>query len=221
MPDIFLVAIVEVDKADRIICQAQGCGHGVYRRIHVVLVDKQFTLLGCDCFQRLYGVGKKAYTPYYHWSDGRRLTDEERLQLVENTTEFIEQLEAERLQLEQDVIKLQAAPLPSQPAPSKERTEINRPGRVYGSYEGASALYEGSAILRWKWYLDHATAADILASHKANSPSNQILAAVTATYVKKDFTTPYSFALEVELSHFFPKKYTMRLLHELSLIVQN
>lgn len=34
-----LLAIVEVDKADRVVCQADGCGHSVYRRIHVVRHD--------------------------------------------------------------------------------------------------------------------------------------------------------------------------------------
>lgn len=52
---VFLVAVVEVEHRDRIICQAPGCGHAVYRRIHIMLIDGRFTLLGSDCFRRLHG----------------------------------------------------------------------------------------------------------------------------------------------------------------------
>lgn len=34
-----LLAVVGVEKANRVVCQAPGCGHGVYRRIHVVRHD--------------------------------------------------------------------------------------------------------------------------------------------------------------------------------------
>lgn len=221
MAEVFLVAVVEVDKADRIVCQAPGCGHGVFRRIHVVLVNGQFTLLGSDCFRRLYGAGKKTYTPFYHWGEGRRLTDDERQQLVQNTSDFIEQLEAERLEHEQKAIKLREVPVSPLPSPVKGKVAISRPGRLYDTYEGSPDLYEGPAVLRWQWYLDRATAEGILAAHKADFPMDRTVAAVTTSYARGDFQTPYSFALAVEFEHFLPKKYTLRLLHQLSLIVRD
>jgi hypothetical protein len=36
MPTSELLTIAEVDQVNRVMCQAEGCGHGVYRRIHVV-----------------------------------------------------------------------------------------------------------------------------------------------------------------------------------------
>lgn len=51
-----LLAVVEVDKANRVICQAEGCGHGVYRRIHVVRHDDGTVgVYGSGCFGRLFG----------------------------------------------------------------------------------------------------------------------------------------------------------------------
>lgn len=51
-----LLAVVEVDKADRVVCQAAGCGHGVYRRIHLVRHgDGSLEVYGSDCFGRLFG----------------------------------------------------------------------------------------------------------------------------------------------------------------------
>jgi hypothetical protein len=97
----YLLAIVEVDKADRIFCQADGCGHSVYKRIHVVLANGEFTVLGSQCFDRLHGQTALAgQTPQYGAASGRLLTPAERLVLVENTAAFIEALEAERVQLE-------------------------------------------------------------------------------------------------------------------------
>lgn len=58
MDDLFdspeLFAIVEVDQADRVVCQAPGCGHSVYKRIHVVRQYGQTSVYGSDCFARLF-----------------------------------------------------------------------------------------------------------------------------------------------------------------------
>lgn len=218
MADVFLVAIVEVEKVDRIICQASGCGHAVYRRIHIVLVNGQFTLLGSDCFQRFYGATKKAYLPFYQWNEGRRLTDEERQRLIQNTAGFIEQLEAERLQHEQNAIQLRVAAAPSAPPPVEVTKAPDRPKFLYNAHEEWAQPYEGPAVLRWKWSVNEASASAILASYKAEPSLRQTVAAVAECYEEKTFTTPYTFALEVELYYFLPKKNTLRLLHELGLI---
>lgn len=221
MTDVFLVAIVEVDKVDRIICQASGCGHGVYRRIHIVLVDGHFTLLGSDCFQRVYGAAKKIFRPFYQWNEGRHLTDEERQRLIQNTVEFIEQLEAERLQHEQNSIKPHEAPSPSASSPVEAAKPVDRPRFLYNTYERSAQPYEGPAVLRWKWSVDRSSASGILASCKIDSSLSQTVMAVEECFEKKNFKTPYSFALEVELYHFIPKKNTLRLLHQLGLIEQD
>lgn len=100
-PKAYLVSIVEVSQANRIRCQADGCGHSVFKRIHVVLVKGKFQVLGSQCFTKLYGgMGTSAAVPYYGGIGARPLTDDERAMLVENTARFIEQLENERIEFE-------------------------------------------------------------------------------------------------------------------------
>ena len=90
-----LLAVVEVAQADRVVCQAPGCKHPVYKRIHVVQKDGQLTVLGSECFKKLFGEGNSA--PSYGTGEGRLLTPEERQLLVENTARLIAQFEAEHL----------------------------------------------------------------------------------------------------------------------------
>ena len=91
-----LLAVVGVEKDDRVVCQAPGCGHGVYRRIHVVrLDDGDMKVYGSDCFERLYGhLVRKS--PHYGSGEGRDLTPEERQMLAENTERLIARFEDER-----------------------------------------------------------------------------------------------------------------------------
>ena len=98
-----LLTVVEVSKEDRVLCQAEGCGHSVYKRIHVIQDgDSGLKVLGSECFKRLYAHVDD--TPRYGSSEGRKLTDTERQLLLQNTQRFIEQLEAERLaQYEQEL----------------------------------------------------------------------------------------------------------------------
>ena len=95
-----LMAVVEVDKEDRIICQRDGCGHSVYKRIHIVRENGRFTVLGSECFKLLYGSDDTGAVPLYGSSAGQLLTDAERQVLIDNTDRFIAMLEAQRLQLE-------------------------------------------------------------------------------------------------------------------------
>jgi hypothetical protein len=90
-----LLAVVEVDKAERVVCQAEGCGHGVFRRIHIVRhADGSLGVYGSDCFGKLFGqLANKA--PQYGSGEGRELTAEERLMLAENTERLIAQFESE------------------------------------------------------------------------------------------------------------------------------
>ncbi|OEZ52836.1 hypothetical protein JAB5_19310 [Janthinobacterium sp. HH103] len=99
-PESHLLSIVEVSHANRIRCQADGCGHSVFKRIHVVLDNGKFHVLGSQCFATLYGGLGTVAAPYYGGGAARPLTDDERALLVENTARFIEQLENERIENE-------------------------------------------------------------------------------------------------------------------------
>ena len=91
-----LMAVVEVDKEDRIICQRDGCGHSVYKRIHIVRENGRFTVLGSECFKLLYGSDDTGAVPLYGSSAGQLLTDAERQVLIDNTDRFIAMLEHAR-----------------------------------------------------------------------------------------------------------------------------
>ncbi|ABM33311.1 hypothetical protein QRO08_11775 [Paracidovorax citrulli] len=92
-----LLAVVEVEKEQRIRCQQPGCNHTVYKAIHVV--DEQGTLLvlGSTCFAKQYGSPTKLGDPAYGNGGGRVLTSEERQMLQDNTRAFIERFAKEYL----------------------------------------------------------------------------------------------------------------------------
>jgi hypothetical protein len=91
-----LLAIVEVPRDDRVRCQASGCHHPVFRRIHVVRENGAVRVFGSECFKKLFDAFPVATsTPRYTTADGRHLTEEERQLLIENTERLIQQFEAE------------------------------------------------------------------------------------------------------------------------------
>ncbi len=91
-----LLAVVEVPHDERVRCSAEGCGHSVFRRVHLVRTEGATKVFGSDCFARLFGstpTGQAA--PRYGGGTGRLLTAEERSLLIENTERLIEQFENE------------------------------------------------------------------------------------------------------------------------------
>lgn len=90
-----LLAVVEVPYDARIRCQAPGCGHSVYKRIHVVQQGTVLQVLGSDCFSKLFG-GMSRQKPQYGGSEGRALTAEERELLLTNTAQLLERFNAEK-----------------------------------------------------------------------------------------------------------------------------
>lgn len=90
-----LLAIVEVDRAQRVTCQAPGCGHSVYKRIHVVRQGATLGVYGSDCFARLFGGGVDTGDVRYGGGAGRLLTQDERDMLASNTQALIDRFEAE------------------------------------------------------------------------------------------------------------------------------
>lgn len=219
MSEVFLVAIVEVETENRIVCQALGCGRAVYRRIHIALVGNAFTLLGSDCYERLYGAANQVHTPYYEWGRGRRLTNEERAQLTQNTAEFIERLESERLRHEANAVQVEPVvavrhSVASMPAPFA----ASAPHYYYDVHDPSAFPYEGRAALSWKWNTDHSVTAPLVHASLGDPALPQDARSILEFYEKTTSKTPYYFALHVELERYLPKSTILRILHKHILI---
>ena len=107
-----LLAIVEVDKNARILCQSKGCGKSVYKRIHVVNDNNKIIVLGQTCYSHIYGGNASIFTDdvgaYYTSGKGRKLTADERNLLLKNTEKLIEQFENEKRNLPEEKIEYSA-----------------------------------------------------------------------------------------------------------------
>jgi hypothetical protein len=97
-----LMAVVEVDKSERVYCAQPGCHHTVYKAIHVVKEGEKLVVLGSTCFQKRYG-SLNALGKAQHWGgNGKLLTSEERALLAENTQALLARFEAEEARLRQE-----------------------------------------------------------------------------------------------------------------------
>lgn len=103
-----LLAIVEVDKSEKVFCAQPGCHHTVYKAIHVVKEGEMLLVLGSTCFEKRYG-NLKALSKAQHWGgNGKVLTSEERALLAQNTQALLARFEAEEAQIRQEAeLKLQ------------------------------------------------------------------------------------------------------------------
>lgn len=90
-----LLAIVSVDNAQRVRCQNSGCGHSVYRAIHVVRNGGELLVLGSTCFAKRYGSAQALGSASHGGGTGRLLTEQERELLAHNTAELVARFEAE------------------------------------------------------------------------------------------------------------------------------
>jgi hypothetical protein len=90
-----LLAIVAVERADRVRCGQPNCGCSVYRRIHVVRENGQLLVLGSTCFSKRYGSNAALGGAQYGGGEGRSLTDAERQLLVGNTEALLARFEEE------------------------------------------------------------------------------------------------------------------------------
>ena len=119
-----LLAVIEVPYEARVRCMAPGCGHSVYKRVHIVRQSAKLLVLGSSCFSRIYaGQSVSTSSPRFTTTTGRLLTEEERALLTSNTERLIGQFEAERTASEQK-------PLPATPKPSSASDDFllfNRP----------------------------------------------------------------------------------------------
>lgn len=229
----YLLTIVEVDRDERVQCQAEGCGHPVYKHIYVVLVGSKFKVLGSQCYQRLYGhINETSATPVYGSGTGKLLTAAERLVLVENTARFIEALEAERLELEHIAAlaaeRLELERLETQRAVRRQQQESEHAARQtdQGKYhlqprhspnELVYQFYDGGEMLNWRWRSSEVLAIS-LAAYKSAPSSGPYHASVMKCFRILNRPTPYLFALDVEVREHLPKRYIFRVLDELGLI---
>ncbi|MFM9969575.1 MAG: hypothetical protein ACKVQK_14395 [Burkholderiales bacterium] len=139
-----LLAVVEVPREDRVRCQAVGCNHSVFRRIHVIRDPSGIHVYGSECFKKLFaGLPVASSSPKYSSSDGRQLTDEERQWLAANTERLIEQFESqyqEELKRQTRFASLNTKPTktsqqerplenPPSPVPAKPATLVSESAR--------------------------------------------------------------------------------------------
>lgn len=219
MSAVFLVAVVEVEKENRIVCQAFGCGRAVYRRIHIALADNAFTLLGSDCFERLYGADGQVHMPYYDWGPGRRLTDEERAQLTQNTAEFIERLEFERARHVANAVKVETVAVVPHPVASMPASFTgSAPHCYYNVHDPSAYPYEGAAALNWQWSTDRPATARLVRASLEDAKLSQEARTVLEFYERTSSKAPYYFALHVELERYLPKGMILRILHKYGVI---
>ena len=88
-----LRAVVAVSVENRVQCQQPGCGHSVHAAIHVVEEYGRLLVLGSTCFAKRYGGIRALGQAEHGGAGGRKLTDEERLLLIQNTEALLAHFE--------------------------------------------------------------------------------------------------------------------------------
>jgi hypothetical protein len=124
-----LLEIIEVPFDNRVRCMANGCGHSVYKRVHIIRHNGALLIYGSDCFARKFsGQTVKTGRPQLTTSAGRILSSEERQLLINNTEQLIQQFEAERIAANES--EERAAALELERAAAKRAALIERAGAV-------------------------------------------------------------------------------------------
>lgn len=215
----YLLDVVEVDKSRRVRCQAPGCGHAVYARIHVVLDGARFVVLGGDCFQRLYGTSIGAGPSYYGGSAQAPTTLSEAMRalLESNTAEFVAQLELRRLQWEAEAAARSAAL--ARQAGAEARAGQRPPAAPQFSPElGATGTW-GRYHYGWSasWWT---SAAQLLAGVRAAlnpSPQADLVYRAIVALVRQPTVSPVLFAARLE-SRGVAREAVLDCLHALQLV---
>jgi len=68
-----LLAVAGVDKSDRVVCRAPGCGQVVFRRTHIVGQDGMVAAYGSECFEKLFKPSAEKSEPWYGSAEDREL----------------------------------------------------------------------------------------------------------------------------------------------------
>ncbi len=87
-----LAAIIEVSFDDRIQCQCKGCGHSVYKAVHIIVwTDGRIECWGQTCYAHELGATSQGRTakPRYDLGGRHKLTPEERELLKGNREQLI------------------------------------------------------------------------------------------------------------------------------------
>lgn len=125
-----LRAIVSVPESSRVQCQETGCGRSVYAAVHIVEDAGHLLILGSGCFANRYGSLRALGAAVYGSGAGKRLTDAERLLLLENTHALLEQFRQEELAKVRQASPIPpklAAALPPSDAPPARATPAFQP----------------------------------------------------------------------------------------------
>ena len=98
MPLAQLIAIVEVDVGAAIRCQALGCNHTVFRRIHLVTDSDGVKVIGSSCFKQAYADESLVkMTPLFTTKAGKILTAEEQQLLHTDIARLVLRLESQHI----------------------------------------------------------------------------------------------------------------------------
>jgi hypothetical protein len=239
----YLLVVVEVDKQDRVLCQAEGCGHSIFKRIHVMKVDNKFQVLGSECFKRLYGhIGQDALTPRYGSSDGRTLTNDERQVLIENTERFIEKLEIERAELLQAEVQRRAEEkrqhlekphllnasrtvtptVPNDHFYNKQQVQVvsnSKLSQVMHQTSDPHYLpYDGMNGLRWMWARSLDEGRSRIERYKSGEQRIPEKDLIVRYFIAGSRSDPWAFSLGIQHHCSIPTKITLSVLHEMALI---
>lgn len=85
-----LLAIVRVEREDRVYCQIKKCNR-LLRNIYVVQEGGELTVVGSECFKKTYP-GHDGKATYTNGATGKPLSEIDRELFRENTAKFIEQM---------------------------------------------------------------------------------------------------------------------------------
>ena len=75
MDKLEFLAVIEIPKLKRILCQAEGCGHSVYKRVHIIKKNNQIEVYGSECAKKLFGTWLKRETPSFSSITGVKLSE--------------------------------------------------------------------------------------------------------------------------------------------------
>ena len=143
-----LMAVVEVDKSERVYCAQPGCHHTVYKAIHVVKEAEQLLVLGSTCFEKRYGNLKALGKAQYWGGNGKVLTSEERALLAQNTQALLARFEAEEAQLPQEV---ELKPQRLREAASKPMPPTRLPATPWRQRPAAVGSMAPRGVFPWPW----------------------------------------------------------------------
>lgn len=96
-PEVVLLAVISVAHAERVQCQCHGCGHSVWKQVHMVkAASGAIECWGSTCFAREAGEHYMLRKALYPGVGGLKLTDEEREMLLHNREALIARFKAEQ-----------------------------------------------------------------------------------------------------------------------------